>query len=98
MARRPTWRPRPNTSLRSGVALVVVGIAAITLSNQFDGFVQGLLGGGGVALVLIGVAAMSPLLRKSAQRQQEKPGRPGADGVDADDQEQGWLPSRDSRP
>ncbi|WP_344811173.1 hypothetical protein [Microlunatus aurantiacus] len=68
MTRQPMWRPSPSTSMSSGITLIVVAIAAITLSRSFDGFVQGLLSGAGIALTLIGVAALSPLLRRSSRR------------------------------
>ena len=42
--------------MTSGISLIVVAIAAITVSRSFDGFVQGLLAGAGIMLALIGVA------------------------------------------
>ncbi|HYI56507.1 MAG TPA: hypothetical protein VEX57_21240 [Microlunatus sp.] len=104
MTRQPLWRPRPSTSLTSGLLLIAVAIALITLSDNVDGFVQGLLGGAGVMLALIGVAALSPLVRRRLRRGTRSGGAedesavddpdPAADDADSD---RGWLPSRDSR-
>lgn len=99
------WRPRPSTSLTSGIALIAVAIAAITLSRSFDGFVQGLLGGAGVMLALIGTFALSPLLSRTSRRSARPHDRDeptgndsGPDGpADDDEADRGWLPSRDSR-
>ena len=90
--------------MTSGISLIVVAIAAITVSRSFDGFVQGLLAGAGIMLALIGVAVLSPLLRhrhKRPSRRGRLPGRvlarptcrPARTTSDT-----GWLPSRDSRP
>ena len=89
--------------MTSGISLIVVAIAAITLSRSFDGFVQGLLSGAGIMLVLIGVAVLSPLLRQRHQRPAdatESRGEPFPDHLSAGEEESdtGWLPSRDSRP
>jgi len=89
--------------MTSGISLVVVAIAAITVSRSFDGFVQGLLSGAGIMLALIGVAVLSPLLRQGHQRPTDAADSTGAatpDQLPTGDEEsdRGWLPSRDSRP
>ena len=89
--------------MTSGIALIVVAIAAITVSRSFDGFVQGLLSGAGIMLAILGVVALSPLLRRrhkrpadaADSRDEQSPDRPPAD---EDESDTGWLPSRDSRP
>ena len=89
--------------MTSGISLIVVAIAAITVSRSFDGFVQGLLSGAGIMLALIGVAVLSPLLRRPARatrRRGRRPdGEPAPDHLPAgeEDVRHGWLPSRDSR-
>ena len=105
MSGKHLWRPKPSTSLTSGLLLITVAISMITLSNQLDGFVQGLLGGAGVMLALIGVAAISPLVRSQLRRDARPTGREdGAlenapdDDAEAADPDRGWLPSRDHRP
>ncbi|HYI56210.1 MAG TPA: hypothetical protein VEX57_19735 [Microlunatus sp.] len=99
MTGNPLWRTRPSTSRTSGIALIVVAIAAITVSRAFDGFVQGLLGGAGVMLALIAVAALSPLLRRQAASADPVHAEDETSGRDAScrDDRSGWLPSRDSR-
>src|SRR6187551_2835081 len=103
MSRKPMWRPRPSTSMTSGISLVVVAIAAITVSRSFDGFVQGLLSGGGIMLALIGVAVLSPLLRRRHRRPTDEADATGKATPDQlptgeEKSDTGWLPSRDSRP
>ncbi len=88
--------------MTSGISLIVVAIAAITVSRSFDGFVQGLLSGAGIMLALIGVAVLSPLLRQRHKRPAdlaETDGEPAPDHRPAgeEDSDTGWLPSRDSR-
>ncbi|HEY5787912.1 MAG TPA: hypothetical protein VIT65_24385 [Microlunatus sp.] len=108
MSRQHLWRPKPSTSLTSGLLLIAVAISLITLSMSFDGFVQGLLGGAGVMLALIGVAALSPLVRHQLRRDARSGGAEtsaetaaGTDdpdnSADDDDADRGWLPSRDNR-
>src|SRR6476661_5231346 len=99
MSRKPMWRPRPSTSMTSGISLIIVAIA---VSRSFDGFVQGLLSGAGIMLALIGVAVLSPLLRQRHKRPAdlaETDGEPAPDHLPAreEDSDTGWLPSRDSR-
>lgn len=94
MTAKQLWRPKPSTSLTSGLLLIVVAISMITLSNNFDGFVQGLLGGAGVMLALIGVAALSPLVRRQLRGDTRSGGAEDESAADDPD----WLPSRDSRP
>ena len=89
--------------MTSGISLVVVAIAAITVSRSFDGFVQGLLSGAGIMLALIGTAVLSPLLRhghKRPTREADSRHVPSPDDPSAGEEEsdRGWLPSRDSRP
>lgn len=92
--------------MTSGLALIVVAVAAITVSRSFDGFVQGLLSGAGIVLMITGVAALSPLLRRAPQGRaggraaDDTEGRGGAEHPDgqASGPEEGWLPSRDNRP
>ena len=89
--------------MTSGISLVVVAIAAITVSRSFDGFVQGLLAGAGIMLALIGVAVLSPLLRQRHKRPTDAADTTGESTTDRlpageDESEPGWLPSRDSRP
>lgn len=105
MTAKHLWRPKASTSLTSGLLLIVVAISMITLSNSFDGFVQGLLGGAGVMLALIGVAALSPLVRRQLRRDtrsggaEDESATDDADAAAADaDSDHDWLPSRDSRP
>ncbi len=89
--------------MTSGISLIVVAIAAITVSRSFDGFVQGLLSGAGIMLALIGTAVLSPLLRHRHERptgEADPKGEPSPDQPAAGEEESdpGWLPSRDSRP
>lgn len=92
--------------MSSGLALIVVAVAAITVSRSFDGFVQGLLSGAGIVLMITGVVALSPLLRRSSPERaggraaDDTEGRGGAEHPDdqAPGPEEGWLPSRDHRP
>lgn len=89
--------------MTSGLSLIVVAVAAITVSRSFDGFVQGLLGGAGFALVVIGVVTLSPLLRRSPRPDRAGEVTGGAEGGGhrtdrAQGPEEGWLPSRDNRP
>ena len=89
--------------MTSGISLIVVAIAAITVSRSFDGFVQGLLSGAGIMLALIGVAVLSPLLRRPPQRPvdaADSRSEPSPDHLSAGEEtsDTGWLPSRDSRP
>ena len=89
--------------MTSGISLIIVAIAAITLSRSFDGFVQGLLSGAGIMLALIGVAVLSPLLRRPSRRpvdaadSRSEPS-PGHLSAGEETSDTGWLPSRDSRP
>jgi len=89
--------------MTSGISLIVVAIAAITVSRSFDGFVQGLLAGAGIMLSLIGVAVLSPLLRHRHQRPSDAVDSPDDRSPDRlptgeEKSDTGWLPSRDSRP
>ena len=90
--------------MTSGISLIVVAIAAITVSRSFDGFVQGLLSGAGIMLALIGVAVLSPLLRRPPKRPVEDAAdsrsvtSPGHLSAGEETSDTGWLPSRDSRP
>jgi hypothetical protein len=89
--------------MTSGLSLIVVAIAAITVLRSFDGFVQGLLSGSGIVLMITGVAALSPLLRRSTQERAGEGAVAETEGGDeqradaSSGREEGWLPTRDNR-
>ena len=89
--------------MTSGIALIVVAIAAITVSRSFDGFVQGLLSGAGIMLALIGTPSSPPCCAIGTSDPPVRPTprvsrRPTSRPAGEEESDPAWLPSRDSRP